>query len=130
MTTSDLAIWVYGNDAPADRTAIRMVPYHLRRDGCVIAGRMGTWVPTGGGRAFAHRLVSEPEQESTGGLATEPKQGVRPHASKHEGAVDRDEGDGHAEGAHGAARRQAAGDGTRERGHEHREHGAGHPRGE
>src|SRR5215212_4074577 len=130
MTTSDLAIWVYGNDAPADRAAVKMVPYHLRRDGYVIVGRMATWVPTGGGRAFAHRLVSEPEQEPTGGLATEPKRTGLPHASKHEGAADRDEGDGHVEGAHGAARRQAAGDGAGERGHGHRGHGAGHPRGE
>ena len=81
--------------------AAKMVPYHLRRDGCVIVGRMATWVPTGGGRAFAHRLVSEPEQEPTGGVATEPKRTGLPHASKHEGAADRDEGDGHAEGLAG-----------------------------
>ncbi len=59
LTTSDLAIWLYGDDGSADCRAVQQLFYWLRRAGYAIASRRAAW-EWAQGPSRAYRLISEP----------------------------------------------------------------------
>jgi hypothetical protein len=83
MTTSDISIWLYGDDDKQSMNATRMALANLRlRSGYVTETRTATWDGMESmGKLMAHRLVRGPNGESYG-MTTDDKEAVRGHANE------------------------------------------------
>jgi hypothetical protein len=62
LTTSDIAIWIYGDDSPADCRSVRLALGRLRCLGVAFEWRYATWARALHGQVRAYRLAEQPQE--------------------------------------------------------------------